>query len=648
MCGIAGHARAADSSTPPPEALVVQAMTRALHHRGPDDEGYVSGNGVALGHRRLVVIDRDGGIQPMRDEQRGLAVVFNGEIYNYRALNDELAGLGFAARTRSDTETVLNAYAAWGDECVQRFNGMFAFVVHDERRRRLFGARDRMGTKPLCYLCEHGMFAFASEPGALLQHPAARRELDPEALARYLVFEHVPAPMTIYKGMRKLPRAHRFAFDLDTGRFSVEPYWELPVPTPADHEHDELHWTGRIRGVLAAAVTRRLESDVPLGAFLSGGIDSAAVTALIARRLGARSVQTFSLGFSDPRFDESGAARRLARAIGTDHHEQIVTPRDVVDALPEVDAILDEPFADASIIPTWMLCRFARRAVTVALSGDGGDELFAGYQTFRALPAARLYNRLVPAALHRLVVMPMADRLPANNGYFSWDFKVRQFLRGMKVPPHERLWRWLGAMAPEELSGLLMPDVLREIEPRALFAQLRWLDGSMVDRDPVVLDTHMFTRTYLAEGVLAKVDRASMACSLEVRSPLLDVELVELAASIPGRFKVKRGAGLKHVFRQAVRDLVPAEVLQRPKRGFALPIGAWFRGELREMLLDTLDDRTIREQGLFRPEAVRRLLDEHLSGRRDHRKPLFALFMFERWRQQWLERVETPATRIAA
>ncbi len=644
MGGIAGHARAAGSSTPPPDPLVLQAMTRALHHRGPDDDGYVSSNGVALGHRRLAVIDRAGGAQPMRDEQRGLAVVFNGEIYNYRALNDELAGLGFATRTRSDTETVLNAYAAWGDECVQRFNGMFAFVVHDQRRRRLFGARDRMGTKPLCYLCERGMFAFASEPGALLHHPLARRELDPEAMARYLVFEHVPAPMTIYKGMHKLPRAHRFQFDLDTGRFSVEPYWELPVPT--DHGHDMLHWTGRIRAALAAAVTRRLESDVPLGTFLSGGIADAAVTALIARRLGARSVQTFSLGFNNLH-DEPDAARRLARAIGTNHHERIVTSRDVVDALPEVDLFLDEPFADSSIIPTWLLSRFARRDVTVALSGDGGDELFAGHQTFRALPAARLYNSLVPRALHRLVVMPMADRLPTHNGYSSWDFNVQRFLRGMKVPPHQRLWRWLGAMAPEELSGLLMPDVLREIEPRALFAQLRWLDGSMVDRDPVVRDTHLFTRTYLAEGVLAKVDRASMACSLEVRSPLLDVELVELAASIPGRFKVRRGR-LMHVFRQAVRDLVPAEVLERPKRGFDLPIGVWFRGELREMLLDTLADRTIREQGLFRPEAVRRLLDDHLAGRRDHSKPLFALFMFERWRRHWLERVETPATRIAA
>lgn len=646
MCGIAGHAQVAGSAAPP-DPLVVQAMTRALHHRGPDDEGYAFSNGVALGHRRLAVLDPVGGVQPMRDEQRGLAIVFNGEVYNYRALNDELAGLGFTARTRSDTETVLNAYAAWGDECVERFNGMFAFVIHDERRRRLFGARDRMGQKPLCYLCRRDMFAFASEPGALLEHPSAQREMDPEALARYLVFEHVPAPMSIYKGIRKLPQAHRFEFDLDTGRFSLEPYWQLPVPSPADHEHDELHWTGRIRGALARAVNRRLEADVPLGAFLSGGIDSAAVTTLISRRLGARRVQTFSLGFSDHRFDESTDARHMAEILGTDHHEHIVEPGDVVDALPAVDAILDEPFADGSIIPTWLLARFARQDVTVALSGDGGDELFAGYQTFRALPAARYYNAAVPKPLHKLVVMPLANRLPARNGYFSWDFKVRQFLRGMKVPPHQRLWRWLGAMAPEELSGLLTPDIMKEIEPRALFAQLMWLDGSMVDRDPVVRDTHLFTRTYLADGILTKVDRASMACSLEVRSPMLDVELVELSASIPGRFKVSDGR-LKHVFRQAVRDLVPPEVLDRRKRGFALPIGAWFRGELRDMLLDTLDDRTIREQGIFRPEAVRRLLDEHLAGRRDHRKPLFALFMFQRWRRHWIERVEAPSTRIAA
>ncbi len=647
MCGIAGYAYPAGSTASPPEPSVLRAMTRALTHRGPDAEGYVSADGVAMGHRRLVVIDPLGGAQPMRDDRSGLSVVFNGEIYNYRRLNTELSSLGFAARTRSDTETVLNAYAAWGDQCVDHFNGMFAFVIHDRRRRCLFGARDRMGKKPLYYVCDRDRFIFASEPRALLEHPAVRREMDPEGLARYLVFEHVPAPMTIYQGMRKLPHAHRFRFDLDTGRFAVERYWDLPIPSPADHERDEAYWVDRLRVTLDDAVGRRLEADVPLGVFLSGGIDSAAVTAAVARRVGADSVNTFSLGFNDPRFDESARARRLAVALGTNHHEHVVGPREVLEALPAVDTLLDEPFADASIIPTWLLARFARRDITVALSGDGGDELFAGYQTFRALGAARLYNAVVPAAFHRRVVTPLADRLPAGNGYFSPDFVARRFLRGVKVPPHQRLWRWLGALAPDELAGLVTPELLEQINPGAIFSQLLWLDGAMLDRDPVVRDAHLFTRTYLADGVLTKVDRAAMACSLEVRSPLLDVELVELAASIPGRFKVTRGR-LKHVFREAVRGSVPDEVLDRPKQGFALPIGAWFRGPLRELLLDTLDERVIREQGLFRPDAVRRLLDEHLAGHRDHRKPLFALFMFQRWRHRWIEHAETPASRVAA
>ena len=622
-------------------------MTRALAHRGPDAEGYVSGDGVFMGHRRLVVIDPAGGAQPMRDDRSGLTLVFNGEIYNYRELNTVLARLGYVARTRSDTETVLNAYAAWGEQCVHRFNGMFAFVIHDRRRRRLFGARDRMGKKPLYYVCERRRFIFASEPRALLEHPAVRREMDPEAFARYLVFEHVPSPMTIYRGMRKLPRAHRFRFDLDTGRFAVEPYWELPIPSPADRQRDEAHWVGRVRAALDDAVARRLEADVPLGVFLSGGIDSAAVTAAVVRRRGAENVHTFSLGFTDRRFDESARARRLAEALGTNHHEHIVGPREVLEALPAVDTLLDEPFADASIIPTWLLARFARRDVTVALSGDGGDELFAGYQTFRALGAARLYNAVVPAAFHRRVVTPLADRLPTGNGYFSPGFVVNRFLRGVKVPAHQRLWRWLGAYGPDELAGLLTPDVMQHVNPDAIFSQLLWLDGAMLDRDPVVRDQHLFTRTYLADGVLTKVDRASMACSLEVRSPLLDVELVELAASIPGRFKVRRGR-LKHVLREAVRGSVPDEVLDRPKQGFALPIGQWFRGPLRDELLDTLDERTLREQGLFRPEAVRRLLDDHLTGRRDHRKPLFALFMFQRWRRRWIEHPDSTASRLAA
>ncbi|MHC4384927.1 MAG: asparagine synthase (glutamine-hydrolyzing), partial [Planctomycetota bacterium] len=576
MCGIAGYAVDRRSQRPLEDLAVLKRMTRALSHRGPDAEGYSCGGNVALGHRRLAVIDIVGGGQPMIDEKRGLSIVFNGEIYNYLELNRELKTLGFEARTRCDTETILNAYAAWGDDCVRRFNGMFAFVIHDRNARRLFGARDRMGKKPFYYVCDGGRFAFASEPKALLHHPAVRREMDLGALARYLIFEHVPAPYAIYAGMRKLPRGHRLSFDLNSGRLSVNRYWALRPHGPDLPGRANGQWIDRIRQELKAAVGRRLLADVPLGVFLSGGIDSSAVTA-----------KTFSIGFRDPQFDESDRSRRLAGLLGTDHHEETLDAPAIMGALPEVSELLDEPFADGSILPTYLLARFARQHVTVALGGDGGDELFAGYQTFRALAAARIYNALVPAAVHRGVVRPLAERLPARHRYFSLEFKLKRFLRGVKVPEPQRLWRWLGAFEPESLVNLLTPDALGALEPPEPESLLAHLGNGHADAehpDAVGRDCRLFAETYLAEGVLTKVDRATMACGLEARFPLLDVELVELADAIPGRLKVRSGQ-LKHVFKAALRGLVPDDLLDAPKRGFAAPLGRWFRGELRETLL---------------------------------------------------------------
>ena len=645
MCGIAGYARALCCDAPLEDKAVLRRMAAALTHRGPDDEGFVYGNRVALGHRRLAVIDIAGGGQPMRDKARGLAIVFNGEIYNYLELNRQLESKGFRARTRSDTETILHAYAAWGEDCVNHLNGMFAFVIHDERNRTLFGARDRMGKKPLYYVSDGPFFAFASEPKALLQHPAVTREMDHEALARYFVFGHVPAPFSIYRGMRKLARAHRFTVDLETGRLTLEPYWAPPLAGTTNGLHSEAWWTRRLGEALERAVERRLIADVPLGVFLSGGIDSSAVTAAMARRLGRGNVKTFSVAFDDPQFDESKHARGLAKLLGTEHHEQLLEPETVIAALPEVTRFMDEPFADPSILPTYLLARFTRQHVTVALGGDGGDELFAGYQTFRALPAARVYNAIVPGPVHRALVRPLASRLRAGNGYFPLDFKIKRFLRGVKVPEHERLWRWLAAFEPESLSDLVTPEAMEGVAVDRLFSQLFWLNDHG-DRDAIARDAHVFAATYLAEGVLTKVDRATMACSLETRSPLLDVELVELAASIPSRLKVSRGR-LKHIFKATLRGTVPADLIDRPKRGFAIPLGAWFRNQLRDLLLDTLDRRALIDGGVLQPEAVQRLIDDHLAGRQDHGRPLFSLLMFESWRRQWLAGTATPPIRLA-
>jgi asparagine synthase (glutamine-hydrolysing) len=639
VCGIAGFAHSRLSSLPVDDPETIQRMLGALVHRGPDAHGIAQRERVTLGHRRLSIIDLSGGAQPMSSTHDGgqLTVTFNGEIYNYLELNAELAALGFHATTRSDTETLLNAYAAWGEKCVDKFNGMFAFVIHDRRKGRLFGARDRLGKKPFYYVRTDSFFAFASEPKALLQHPAIRREIDPDAAARYFVYEFVPGRRAIFKDMRKLGAGERFTFSLDTGALSLETFWDIRFDRmQSNGSANESGWVEKIQTGLEAAVRRRLVSDVPLGVFLSGGIDSSAVAAVAVKLLKPQKVNTFAIGFSDKRFDESSHARRMATFLGTEHHEEQLGPQAALDILPRVVDYLDEPFADASILPCYLLSRFARQHVTVALGGDGGDELFAGYDTFKALPAVRIYNALIPHAIHRNVVLPLANRIPVVYGNFTVDFKIKQFLRGMKMPESERLWNWLGAFQPHQVMELLNPDLVSRLDGAALLHDSHQIHGNVEDLGMIARDSYMFARTYLTDGVMVKVDRATMACSLEARSPLLDPEFVDLAFSIPSRFKVRRNA-LKYIFKKALQDLVPEDILRRPKKGFGVPVGEWFRGPLRDALCDTLHERRLREGGLLRPEMVQRLIKEHLTGARDNRKSLWTLFMFEQWRERWLK-----------
>jgi asparagine synthase (glutamine-hydrolysing) len=645
MCGIVGyaHARECSAQIPFQDAQTLQRMMDTLAHRGPDAAGQSISGRVALGHRRLSVIDVAGGAQPMAGADGRCITVFNGEIYNYLELNAELQARGFPAHSRSDTETLLNAYACWGEACVEKFNGMFAFVIHDRANHRLFGARDRFGKKPFYYACRDGFFAFASEPKALLQHPSLNAQLDARAAARYFLFEFVPEPDCIFKGMRKLRAGERFSFDLNTGKLALSPYWDIrfaPVQASSGTEEiSEVEWTERIRKELLAAVERRLISDVPLGVFLSGGIDSSAVTAAMVKLRGPDNVKTFSIGFSDTRFDESSHARRVAAFLGTKHHEERLEPDAAIKILPLVAGFLDEPFADASILPSYLLSRFARQTVTVALGGDGGDELFAGYDTFRALRSLRFYNAAVPGFVDRGVVRRLASLLRPSFGNFSLDFKVRQFLRGAHAAESERLWRWLGAFVPEELGALLTPAARTELDVGSLCDGIHALHAHASALDPIARDSYMFTKTYLTDGVMVKVDRATMACSLEARSPLLDRDFAELAAAIPSRWKV-RGGKLKYIFKQAMREMLPADILARPKKGFGIPVAEWFRGPLRDLLRDTLHERRIRDGGLLEPKKVQTLLDDHLNGRHDNRKPLWTLFMFEQWRERWLK----PAT----
>jgi asparagine synthase (glutamine-hydrolysing) len=605
-------------------------MTRALHHRGPDDEGflissYEDGTSVGLGFRRLSIIDLESGNQPISNEDGSIQIVLNGEIYNFRELRAELESRGHRFATNSDAEVVVHLYEDDGPACVDRLNGMFAFAIWDEAERRLLLARDRFGKKPLYYAEVDRGLIFGSELKSLLRHPRCPHELDLESLSAYLAVEYVPTPRSIFEGARKLPAGHRLLWQ--GGRIDIQRYWELSFGDGETRRDEE--YVDEFRALLGDAVRRRLVSDVPLGAFLSGGIDSSSVVAFMAEALPAGAVKTFSIGFGERSFDESVHARRVAERFGTDHHEEVFTAGAMAELLPEVADVLDEPFADASILPTYLLSRFTREHVTVALGGDGSDELLAGYPTFAADRAARIYK--MPRLLHERIVLPLADRLPVSTANFSFDFKLKRFLRGAGSPDDVRHPTWLGSFTPAEQESLLVQssgdpfETLRE----------RYAEAPTSERLERLI--YLYATTYLQDDILVKVDRASMACSLEVRAPFLDVELVEFLGRVPPRLKLHR-FDTKHLLKRALADTLPAGIAGRAKKGFGVPIAEWLKGELREALEDELSPERLRRQGLFEPVAVQRLLTEHMTGRRDHRKPLWTLFVFQLWHRRWAER----------
>jgi asparagine synthase (glutamine-hydrolysing) len=625
MCGICGIvARRASIDQ---EAL--RRMTSALRHRGPDDEGFFiapaeAGTGVGLGFRRLSIIDLLTGNQPISNEDGSVQVVFNGEIYNYRELRSGLEAGGHEFTTDSDTEVIVHLYEELGSHCVKRLNGMFAIALWDGRRSELVLARDRFGKKPLYYTELGGGLLFASELKSLIEHPRCPTDLDFDALSRYLALEYVPTPYSIFAGVRKLPGGHVLRWR--DGRTVLERFWDLEL-RPEEAARPDEEYGEEFRDLLRAAVRRRLVSDVPLGAFLSGGIDSSSVVAMMVDALPAGAVKTFSIGFDESSFDESTHARRVASHFGTDHREKTFTASVMLDTLPTVVDWLDEPFGDASILPTYLLSRFTREHVTVALGGDGSDELLAGYPTFPADRLARFYR--VPRLLHANVIVPLADRLPVSTANFSFDFKLKRFLRAAASREDIRHPVWLGSFAPSEQEALL------NAAPGDPFAEQRSILAAGGD-DRLGKLIYLYAKTYLQDDILVKVDRASMACSLEVRAPFLDVELVEFLCRVPSRLKLRR-LDTKHLLKRAMGDVLPPGIANRAKKGFGIPVAAWLKGELREALRDELSPERIRRQGLFEPTEVTRLVSEHLSGRRDHRKALWTLFVFQLWHRRWLE-----------
>jgi len=628
MCGIAGivHPDAGTPNAQPVPHGIIQAMTTALTHRGPDAEGYHRDSGVSLGHRRLKVIDLAGGAQPMSNPEGTVWVTYNGEIYNHRDLRSELESCGRTFRSVCDTEVLVHGYLEWGvAELLDRIDGMFAFGIWDSAAKRLLLARDRMGQKPLFYsLLGSGGLAFASEVKALLVHPDIQPAIDEEGLAAYLTFEYLPGQLSMVKGVHKLLPGAWLSFD--GGNLDQSCYWQIPIkdaPSPEDAVQ-------RFTELFDGAVERRLVADVPLGVFLSGGIDSSAVAASVVRQRNAANVKTFSIGFQEKSYDESSMARLVARHLGTEHHERMFTAEAMKEVLPEVVSVLDEPFGDASLLPTYLLSAFAREHVTVALGGDGSDELLLGYPTFFAESFATAFARL-PRPL-RLGIGRLGHALPVSPKNLSFDFKVNAFLRAADAPPSWRHPLWLGSAIPGSPDDPLHPEIRQNFPADSVlsFAAAEY-DAPNTQSDLQRL-SYQYCRTYLAEDILHKVDRASMAVSLEARSPFLDRALVEFVAALPASQKLRFPGQSKAILKAAMGDRLPNEVLNRSKKGFGIPVAAWLKGPLEEMMNDLLSESRTRAAGYFDATCVQRLIEEHRTEKRNHRKVLWTMLNFELWR----------------
>jgi asparagine synthase (glutamine-hydrolysing) len=623
MCGIAGFVNRAGEAA---DRELLAGMTATIAHRGPDGEGFYCQGPAGLGHRRLSIIDVDGGSQPLCNEDGTVWVTYNGEIYNDPELRRDLLARGHTFRTECDTESLVHLYEEHGADFARHLNGMFALAIWDVTRQRLVLARDRMGQKPLFYCAtSNGGFVFGSEPKALLAHPDVPRRLDPQGLARYLFYEYIPAPHSIWKGFKKLPPAH--VLIREAGVTTIQRYWDSSEPSADPLPFDAA--ASRFWDDFRASVGRHRRSDVPLGVFLSGGIDSSSVAAALTELEPARNIRTFSIGFEDRSFDESEHARAVARHLGTDHRERTFSAATVLDLLPEVANWLDEPFGDASILPTHLLSRFAREEVTVALGGDGADELLAGYPTFAAERASAMFRRLPGVA--RSLAGAAVGKLPVDHGNISLDFKLKQFLKGASEPSPLAHQRWLGSFSGSEIGRVLVDGAGFDVENE----HLGRASSLAVGGDPLTRSLRLYQDTYLPDDILAKVDRASMARGLEVRAPFLDAELVDSIQRLPSSYKYGRGL-TKRLLKQAAIGRLPASILERPKKGFGIPVARWLRGPLAPMMESLLAPDRLRKQGLFRPEEVSRRMNEHRAGVRDHRKPLWTLLMFQLWHDRWL------------
>ena len=634
MCGICGIV-CLDGEETVSERLL-REMTAAQRHRGPDDEGYLSEPGVGLGFCRLAILDlTPAGHQPMTNEDGTVWLIFNGEIYNFQELLPALEQAGHHFRSRSDSEVIIHAYEEWGVECIRRFNGMFAFALWDRRKRRVLIARDRLGVKPCYYWSDGTYFAFSSELKALLAFPKVPRTLNLAALQTYLTFEYIPAPESIFQGVQKLLPGHFLDIRLDgstqgrkTADWHPQQYWDVSFSRTGDIECEE-DYVQELGVLLKQAVARRLVSDVPLGVFLSGGTDSSSVVAMMAETSPTR-LKTFSIGFEEKTFNELGYARIVARHFDTEHHEELLRP-DINALLQHVADALDEPFANASALPTYLVSQAARKHVTVVLAGDGGDELLAGYEWYRAQKlAAATFDRL-PSGTRRQL-SELAARIPPTAKKKGALNMARRFLDVASLPPEMQHTRWQTFWREAELADLL------SIAPQERIPALDWriLELFRASGSQHALDQQQYVdiKRYLPDDILFKVDRMSMANSLEARGPFLDYTLVEFAARLPPHLRLHKLTN-KYLLRQMIASKLPYETLHRPKLGFNIPYKLWLRKELRGLLQDALSPTRLSQQGLFQPAYVQKLVSEHLEGIRDHAHKLWQLLMFQLWAERY-------------
>nr|HQU81657.1 asparagine synthase (glutamine-hydrolyzing) [Pyrinomonadaceae bacterium] len=635
MCGIAGWINLENKLSQNHSEAVLHSMCERMKHRGPDSEGLWTDETVALGMRRLSVIDLHTGEQPVYSEDKSIVVMMNGELYNYREVRAELEKRGHKFVTSSDTEILPHLYEEYGDAMLEHINGMFAFALWDKRKKKLLIARDKFGEKPLYYGVFDGKLIFASELKVLLANPSVKGEINLNSLRQFLSFDYVPAPNSIFQGISKLPAAHFLS--VENGEIKTRRYWNLTWQKTAREQGRNGNAAfeksaEELRELLADAVRMRLVADVPLGILLSGGIDSSTVAAF-ATQFSTEKVKTFSIGFEEDSFDESKYARQVAKHLDTEHYEDILSVEKAADLISEIGLWLDEPMSDSSLIPTFLLSRFVRKYVTVALGGDGGDEIFAGYPMYFAHKVAKAYNT-VPSFLRNGLIEPVVNSLPVSTKNMSFDYKAKRFVRASKYDLVTRHHSWFGSFSIDEQSKLLSKDVLAQTSNDIYKGAKDLLEICDAENDIEKMQ-FLDINFYMAEDILTKVDRASMAVSLETRAPFLDPRVAQFAAQLPIEYKLKGNKG-KYILKKAVEPLLPKEILQRPKKGFGIPIADWLKGRLNPLMHEILDAKRVKEQGLFDADFVQKLIKEHETNAASHHKQLWTLLVFQLWQENFL------------